>query len=340
MGMGKIISWAIIVLAAIGGLVLILGFNNVYIFSSVSIEDNNASFNETSSYSISSTDFDSVDIKWGYGAGSVTIKPYDGDEIKITEYAQRELKKNESLFYDVKGNILTIKFSQSEIKGDGFLVSNVSIPAKKLEVLIPRSFKQKIQNLSLDMSSSEVSINEIYTKVLNIDSIVGNVELNNIHVNELILKTNEGNVILSDSSVDEATLETASGSIDLSNVTSNLLSTQTKTGLVSFNGVTSNTISFTTRSGDINFDGYFDNITTKSLSGNLKITDRIVPILLDLTTVEGDVKLAIPNTNQIPLKYETRSGHFSCAIPIILNDSEAKYNIKTSSGEIEIVSLK
>ena len=60
------------------------------------IEDINASFNETSSYSISSTDFDSVDIQWGYGAGSVTITPYDGNEIKVTEYAQRELKKNES----------------------------------------------------------------------------------------------------------------------------------------------------------------------------------------------------------------------------------------------------
>lgn len=298
----KKLKIVVLMVLLLGGLLLILGYNNFIIYSTVTIEDDISTYKEINRFNINSKNISYIDINWGYDNGKVIVKSYDGDEIEIIEYAQRELNRDELLHQEIKENILSIKFNELEPQATGFLVSKLSIPVKKVEILIPAGISEKLENIKIDMLGSDLFISEIYAKKLNIEIHSGKVQLVNLQCNELLAKAVSGDILFTESKADSVLLQTSSGEVTL--------------------------------------DGEMESLEIKSSSGYVNISDKIVPDLIDIKTRDGSIRLRLPQVEQISLDYETKSGKFACDFPVVVNEGKEIYTFETIDGDIEITSFK
>lgn len=331
--------WGFVLVAAVSVIIIIFKVNNMHFFTSIQREEIEGSFNKVGSYKLSDQTINNIDIDWGWSQGSVSIIPYDGNEIQINEYACRDLEKNELLYCNVENDRLSVKYMQTEPKADRLFFSHVDIPAKELEIKIPKDMVNNIFDIAVEVSTSNINIKDISVKNLNIDSIDGNIELINISSNNFKVVNTDGDITLSNVNSGDLLIESYSGAINLNNVSTDKLEIENTDGYITLSSVNTGGLSCVTYSGDITFSGSCSEFNIKSTDGNVDIKDEKLPEVIDVDTHSGNVKLTIPNED-IALNYETDSGEFSSELPIIDKGSNNKYSIVTIDGDIEIKVLQ
>lgn len=129
----------------------------------------------------------------------------------------------------------------------------------------------------------------------------------------------------------------------------NSLEVESISSEVYINEITSREFDCDTVSGNLNLTGSFYEADFSSVSGNIFITDSAVPRSVDLSTVSGDCKLAVPaDISGFRIEYETVSGdvtgndfYIDGGVTIgegkqVYGDGSAEIDFSTVSGNFEI----
>lgn len=145
-----------------------------------------------------------LDIDWV--SGRVDIEVYAGSTIQFSETASQSLDDSQVLYYLVKGDKLSIKFTRS---GRG--LSLRSIPEKQLTVRIPASIALKRLDIENVSSAVALSGGGIHVQQLDVENVSGEVVIENISAKELTLETVNGAVSI-DGTFDTIDAEGVNGS--------------------------------------------------------------------------------------------------------------------------------
>jgi len=181
--------------------------NNFGIGFSSFTENLTGPFTVDGTYNVATNNIDTLRINWV--AGNVTVTPYDGDTIKITELAQRELSDREKLGFSVSGDTLTINFRE---RGSN---SFRSMPRKQLEVFVPLGLAESLSKLVVETVSGDVNITGINASVLEGESVSAMLRIVGSY-GKVKLESVSGNLsLINNSPGSEVNANSVSGAIDL-----------------------------------------------------------------------------------------------------------------------------
>jgi DUF4097 and DUF4098 domain-containing protein YvlB len=268
-------------------------------------------FNEVGTYEAPGGEIDSIDVNWV--AGTVTITPYDGDVVKVTEYARRSLEEDEKLICSVAGGTLKIQYCSPDLR--------INTLTKKLEVLVPKTLADKLKLLDVAAASASIKISDFSADTIHVKEASGETELSNIKAISAEVISVSGAVHITDMEVSRLSVGAVSGGIRLS-------------------GVSADTLESNTTSGGQELEGAFKDIDAGSVSGGIRINSGINPDSMDCRTTSGGMTVTIPGgVGDLVASYSTTSGKFHSDIPIITNGSAA-YRFSSTSGDIWLKAAK
>ena len=305
-----IICWTISALA-LTGLVIWLLIGSLFNFGPL-WNFGVGTFEPVGTHSVSAEDMDSLYIDWTSGA--VSIATHEGNEIQITEFAQRSLRTGEHLSLDTEGGTLTIHFAE-RIRLTG------NMPAKQLEVLIPHALSENFASFYVNTVSGRIEARNIQADVFATSTTSGRIELRNITAQDLEATTVSGRIELFTTEAEQIQLRTVSGRIGTTNTQAQTLHAQTT-------------------SGRVELSGSFHDVSARSSSGRIDITSHLVPERLAAHTSSGRIEVTVPNEGPVHVQHSTGSGRFSSAVPVITHgDEDAQFHLSTGSGRISIYEL-
>jgi len=325
-------------------------------------------FTESGTYDLSASGIDAVNIDWI--AGSVRVEPYDGAEIRITEYAQRQLAENEKVRIETSGNTLTIRYRE---RGANI----IRMPEKRIDVFIPRSLSQNMSGLSIDSVSGGIAVDGINAHELKTDSTSGSVTVRNIASRTFSVNTMSGSINVTSATSDRVNMESTSGSItvalvnavsiDMSSMSGSVrvsdssagdFKCETTSGSITVSGAYQNvnldsisgrtsldnsqelsSADVNTTSGSIELTGVFDRLDIDSISGSVTVKSRAVPMSLKVNTTSGSINIAVPDSGTITVNHSSVSGRFSSDVSVTMQNGRAQFEISTISGGTKITRL-
>jgi DUF4097 and DUF4098 domain-containing protein YvlB len=314
-----LICWIIVAVVLIGLVFWFLtgnlfgfrtGFKiNVPAFNISSLEHLTGPFNEVGTFTVPAGDLDSIDVNWV--AGSASITPYDGDVVKVTEYAQRALKDDEKFVCSAAGRTLDVKYCSPGMK--------VNILVKKLEVLVPASLAAKLNVLDIDATSADLKISDFTADTFNVSETSGESAISGI-------------------SATSSDIHSVSGTIDITNMTTSTLKLGTVSGEILLKDVTADSLTSNTTSGEQEMSGAFKDVDAGSVSGEISVTSSVNPDRMRCGTTSGSITVTIPGgTNNLSVSSHTTSGRFTSEIPVITGGSgPADYSFSSVSGDIRL----
>ncbi|SHH64317.1 Putative adhesin [Sporobacter termitidis DSM 10068] len=314
--LATVICWIVVAIVVLGLAVWLLtgslfgintGFKiNAPAFSIGGFDNLAGPFNEAGSYQVPADGVDSIDVDWVSGA--VTITPYDGDSIKLTEYARRELKDNEKLVYETSGGKLQVRYVSPGL--------TINMITKKLELLVPESLADKLNLLSIGTTSAELKVSDFEVKSFEVDETSGSAEISNIKANT-------------------ADVHSGSGEVSITNLTASELYASTVSGRMKFDAVTADTLQTKTTSGSQQLGGTFKSVDASSVSGEVSVTSGVNPDKVTIGTTSGGITLAIPGGDGVTVSYDTTSGRFNSDISV-RTGGNANYRFTSVSGDIRL----
>lgn len=322
-----ILCWSVAALALIGIAVWVLtgtvygfgsGASNGFagIINNVSVgsgfERLTGPYQEVGAYDVAVDNIDSIKADWI--AGGITVKPYDGDAIRVTEYAQRELRDDEKLSLGTTGRTLTIRFYEN------YSGIKARMPSKRLEILVPRELSKSLAKLTIDSTSGDVSIEDFRTAELIVGSISGKTALYSIDADRVEINSTSGGFTADAVTTGEMKIRSISGAINLTDVNADLLDCHTTSGAKDLNGT-------------------FTNVKLHSISGKISIKDKVVPESMSIETTSGSITIAIPDEGAVTVNHSSTSGKLSSEIPITTHVKDAQFRISTISGSVNIIAL-
>jgi len=252
-------------------------------------------------------DVRSININWV--AGDVTVIPYDGEEVKITEFAQRELRNNEQMHVSNTNGVLRINFRE---RGN----HRGRMPRKNLEVFVPQSLSKNLADLTINSTSGSIEAAGFETSSLSISTVSASIKISDIVSSDI-------------------TAGTTSGSINAASLRAGRLNASSVSGAINISDANVPTVDVSTTSGAISLAGTLDVINTSTISGGVSIRSSTVPGRIDSSSVSGGVNVYIPNEGEITVSHSAVSGRFSSDVPVIMQ-SNANYNFSSVSGSTNI----
>ena len=319
MKMVKIITavcWCIVALVLIGfcGWVLtgtIFGHNVNFGFSGILSGGDGlvGEYLQVGEYSISAQGIDSLNIDWV--SGEVSVTPYDGDEIKMTEYARRELKDGEQLKLRSSGGTVSVDYFERQ------RIMRINAPAKKLEVLVPRGLCENMNSLVVDVVSATVTVSGMNAGKFSIDTVSGRCDVSDITAQTFKMNSTSGSLTASSVNADKITVDTTSGRITFSETKARELSGDTTSGTQEYSGM-------------------FDIVNIDSVSGKISIDSAEIPSSLKTDTTSGSVTVTIPDGGEITVNHDSISGSFSSDIPVTMKNGSAQFRFSSTSGSVKI----
>lgn len=310
-----LICWLITALILIGlviwfltgsllGLKTGLTINNP--FSNISIGSLSGPYNEVGSYTVPANGIETLNVNWV--AGKITITPYDGNVIKFTEFAQRDLNEKEKLTYTNKNGKLEISYVTSSL--------TFNMLSKNLELLVPEQLAHQLNQLNVNATSADLTLTDFEVNSLDVEETSGTSDISNIKATSVNMHSVSGTIKVTGLSASGLTLSTVSGELELLEVTTDTL----KSG---------------TTSGDQHLSGTFKDIDAGSVSGDITISSSNNPDKLYCETISGDILMTIPGNTDLTVSYSTVSGKFNSEVPAKTGGS-APYTFSSVSGDIDI----
>ena len=330
-----IICWVVTAVALIGlaawfltGRVFGIGRDRWSIGST--LESLTGSFEAAGTYNVSMDNVDSIYIDWV--AGDVDVTPYDGNDIRITEFARRELEDDEILTYSISGGTLTIKFDNRDFSLGRTLT-------KKLEVLVPSTLIENFDKFTVDSVSGSVNVKNANAGAFKIDTTSGSVSVDNVNAGTFKIDTVSGSTRLSNISSTAVEVSSTSGSINMSSVNTDYIKMNSISGSAHLTDVNAKTLISSTTSGDHDLLGVFNNVDIDSISGRVTITSAVVPESLKIGTTSGNITVTVPDGGAVSVSHSSVSGKLNSDIPIILQGKDPQFRFSTISGEVKILAL-
>ena len=305
-------------------------------------------FETVGTFNYSIININSLNIKWV--AGDITVTPHNGNDIQITEFAQRKLSDSEKMHISESGGTLTIKFRES--------IGSFRMPQKRLEVLVPRELCGSLDGLTVDSvsgavfldnigsdsiktntTSGRVSISNSTARVLDVSSASGSLTLESAQADEIDLNSISGGIRISDSSAKKIDCDTASGSINISGAFGRAKLNSVSGRITLSNSEAHSTLVANNTSGSLDISGSFDSVKADSTSGRTSIRSLIVPGSLKVGTVSGSIAITVPNEGSISVNHSSVSGRFSSDIPVVMQNRNAQFELSSISGSARILEL-
>ena len=303
----RLVIWIVIALLLIGT----LGALFLYHDRLPTVDTDNWSFGFTSHtyhnaelYTVGSTELDEtvrdIDIEWIRGA--VEIVAYEGDTLRLTEHEPSDSTQFQ-LHWMVKNGTLYVQPCESMV-----FVGMTKWKSTRLTVEIPVSWLETLNNVSIDVTSASVTVQDIVAKSLNVEAV-------------------SGQTSISDTTVATVDIESVSGAV----VTERLVAAA---------------ISADTTSGEVRLSGSFDHVETDTVSGDADVFTSNTPSTVEMDSTSGDISITCPEGKGFIIKLDTVSGGFDCDHPItkrgeirICGDGEGEFKFDTVSGDIHIYEL-
>lgn len=250
-----------------------------------------------------------IEVQWT--AGSVTLRPYDGKTIRLTE--PQGLAENERLRWRLDGGTLRIRTCRSRLFGLGKTTD------KPLEILIPDALlgetgsAAKLESLSLETVSADI-----------------HVSLEGYALSSCKLLTVSGGIDASRYRIDTMNAESVSGSVRLSDCANETLTLETVSGEVSFGGAVA----------------VRQRLSFESVSGTLSGALSAAPNQLNCDTTSGDITLAFPSSVGFAAELSSVSGdlrteNFTDVTQtgknsVLVGSGEAKFRFDSVSGSVRL----
>jgi len=345
-----VICWAVSAVALLGLVLwfLLSGVFNIGFGWDLGL----GTFEPVGTHRVAADNIDTLDVDWTSGA--VTIGTHHGDEIVITELAQRSLRDDEALWLSTDGGTLTIRFMERSV----IRVGNVL--TKQLEILIPYALSQDFERFGVNTTSGRIVINHIQSTTFSASTTSGRIELRDITAQSLNANTTSGRIEVLGAEAEDISLRTTSGRIELRRMTAQTITATATSGRIEIFGAEAEDIFLHTTSGRIEardteaqrlqthtgsgrheLFGSFGYVNARSTSGRLEIVSQIVPQSVIAQATSGRIELTVPAEEAISVQHSTGSGRFSSEIPIITHGgADAQFNLSTSSGRISIFALR
>ncbi len=250
-----------------------------------------------------------IEVQWT--AGSVTLRPYSGKTIRLTE--PQGLTENERLRWRLDGGTLRIRTRRSSLFGLG------KTTGKPLEILIPDTFLAEtasaanLESLSLETVSADISFS-----------------LEGYALSSCKLLTVSGGIDAGRCRIGTMNVESVSGNIRLSDCASETLTLETVSGEVSFGGA----VAVTQR------------LSFESVSGTFSGALSAAPNQLSCDTTSGDITLALPSSAGFTAELSSVSGdlrteNFADVTQtgknaVLVGSGEAKFRFDSVSGNVRL----
>lgn len=226
----------------------------------------------------------SLDISWAGDEVDVTIVP-DGNTIRIVEFSDKELAEEDRAELYQSGGTLQIKPKSKLI--------NFSFNRVNLLVEVPADVASKMREIEVNTASADVDIAAFECDNMKLSTASGDIELENAVVREKL------------------TLSSVSGDIETEGTSSVELNISSTSGEISAERIEAKKVKLSTVSGEIEVLGKYDEITANSTSGEIDLTAEKMVELADLSSVSGELTLAIPENDGMTIEYSSVSGIFS-----------------------------
>ena len=223
-----IICWVIVAIVLVGLVFWVLtgslfGISTGFrvtgpVFNIGSFDNMTGPFNEVGSYTVTAESVRGIDVRWV--SGSVSVTPYDGDVIKITETARRTLKDEEKLSFDVDGSgKLVVQYTKPGIR--------MNMVTKKLELLVPKSVANELSQLNVNATSADLKISDFSVKSFGIQETSGTSVRLQHQIGEMPdVHSVSGEIMLTNVTTAQLSLGTVSGEIKLQGVTADAIESQ------------------------------------------------------------------------------------------------------------------
>ena len=268
-------------------------------------------YKEVGTYEVENSEIGAIAISWI--SGGVDIKPYDGNTIQLHEFAQRDLKENETLRYEVSGGKLSIHYQQNN--------TVVNMPSKKLEIDVPAALAKSLSELSATCTSADFT-------------------LSHFKVGTLTISETSGSTSLSDTEATAIKINSVSGSVELTSVKTENLSAGTVSGAVNMRDVSAGSLTGKTTSGAQNLKGSFGEVNLNSVSGGIALESSQTPTSLTAGTTSGSISVSVPKSDRLSVSYSSVSGMFSSDFPVLLDSGAPQFSFHTVSGGMRVHELK
>jgi len=226
-------------------------------------------FNIVGNRSIDATNVNSISIDWV--AGEIRVTPHDENEIRVIEFAQRELRNNEEFYVNTSGDTLVIKYTERNLRG--------RVPRKQLEVLVPRALSENMNMVSIDTVSEGVYVTDINASRMKCETVSGSINLSG--------------------GFDNLKVNSVSGRITLDNATLNsVLDAETVSGRMEISGAYDR-VDISTVSGNVSVTSVVipSSLKADSVSGSIEIyIPADASISINHSSVSGRLSSDIPVT--------------------------------------------
>ena len=326
-----VICWAVTAIALLG---LIVWFAIGGIFTNFGFGMGlmgHGTLKEVGSHSVSADNIDSLQVDWI--SGTVYVGTHSGDEIIITEYARRDLNSGEELTIDVRGNVLTVNYSERRL-----LINNNLV--KELEISIPDTLSSDFDLFKVETISGGIDVSDIQANDFTVQTISGRIELRQIAAPSIDATTVSGRIELRNIQSQRIMASTVSGRVTAFGTEAESVSLQTTSGRIEVRDSQIQVLESEAVSGRLYLSGSFDDVNARSSSGRIEVTSQIVPDGLIAHTSSGRIAVRIPSSDNVSVEYTT-SGRFSSEIPVTTQvGTNAQFRLSTGSGRITIYELR
>lgn len=209
-GIMKIILFALLTLVLTGSLVFGLHFE-----SEVPSSTDDSGYVDQGSYSVGANtvkgDLSRIELHWT--AGTVDIRPYDGDEIVLKETGADS--EREQLRYRLQNGTLIIQYRKT-----GFHWKIIT--HKTLELLIPQEQAAALLSIELDTASADITIQGITAQSLELDTASGELRAEDCSFSSIEADAASGDCTFKNCTIGSFEMEAASGSASLSGSVENV----------------------------------------------------------------------------------------------------------------------
>ncbi|MEA5060245.1 MAG: DUF4097 family beta strand repeat-containing protein [Candidatus Pelethousia sp.] len=217
----RIICWAVIAIVLLGVLVwgiagnafgfqlLPFSFLRRNVLTSSHLEGKLGTYSSTNAYTLDPSSIKNIDISWV--AGSVTVKPYDGDTISFTENCLAGIPEKYALQYGFSDDTLTIHYWGGTMDW----VPRWQNFSKSLEVLVPKTLDGDLSLLSVDSVSANINISGLTGERMQFETISGSADITGTAAQDLSFDTTSGSMRASACTAATLQADSTSGSINL-----------------------------------------------------------------------------------------------------------------------------
>ena len=150
----------------------------------------------------------SLEIEWV--GGKVTVEPWDGEQIQITESAAGGMDKRDRMDCRREGDSLEIRYVRSGIR------FGTPFEGKQLEIRIPKALAEALPELEIENVSASVVLRDLNIRELDVNTVSGPLTAENLRTGSLDFESVSGNLIAAlPEAPREMDLETMSGDAEL-----------------------------------------------------------------------------------------------------------------------------